>query len=108
MSSHAASAPLPEQQNMPGIGVYNLKFGMWVFLLSEVMFFTGLIGAYVILRFASPEQFALPGQVLNVPLTGINTFILICSSVTMLKAFAAIPHGDHIVSAALQTLEGSR
>jgi heme/copper-type cytochrome/quinol oxidase subunit 3 len=94
MSSHAASVPMPSQQNMPGIGVYNLKFGMWVFLLSEVMFFTGLIGAYIILRFARPEHFAAPGVVLNVPLTGVNTFILICSSVTMVKAFAAIQHGD--------------
>jgi heme/copper-type cytochrome/quinol oxidase subunit 3 len=79
---------------MPGVAVYNLKFGMWVFLLSEVMFFTGLIGTYIILRFANPEQFAEPGEVLNVTLTGINTFILICSSVTMVKAFAAIEAGD--------------
>ncbi len=75
-------------------GVYNMKLGMWVFLLSEVMFFTGLIGAYIILRFAQPDHFALPGQVLNVPLTALNTFFLICSSVTMVKAFAAIELGD--------------
>ncbi|MEJ2152443.1 MAG: cytochrome c oxidase subunit 3, partial [Gemmatimonadota bacterium] len=31
---------------------------------------------------------------LNVPLTAFNTFMLICSSVTMVKAFAAIEHGD--------------
>jgi cytochrome c oxidase subunit III len=94
MSSHAASVPMPSQPTSSGIGVYNLKFGMWVFLLSEVMFFTGLIGAYIILRFARPEQFAQPGIILNVPLTGVNTFILICSSVTMVKAFAAIENGD--------------
>jgi cytochrome c oxidase subunit III len=94
MSSHAATVPMPGQPRSSGIGVYNLKFGMWVFLLSEVMFFTGLIGTYIILRFAHPEHFALPGQVLNVPLTGVNTFILICSSVTMVKAFAAIENGD--------------
>jgi cytochrome c oxidase subunit III len=92
--SQAAAVPMPSGRVMPGIGVYNLKFGMWVFLLSEVMFFTGLIGAYIILRFAHPEQFAAPGHVLNVPLTGVNTFILICSSVTMVKAFAAIENGD--------------
>jgi heme/copper-type cytochrome/quinol oxidase subunit 3 len=92
--SQAAAMPMPAGSTMPGVGVYNLKFGMWVFLLSEVMFFTGLIGAYIILRFAHPEQFAAPGQVLNVPLTGVNTFILICSSVTMVKAFAAIENGD--------------
>ena len=77
-----------------GMGVYNMKLGMWVFLLSEVMFFTSLIGSYVILRFAHPEHFAAPGQVLNVPLTALNTFFLICSSVTMVKAFAAIQVGD--------------
>ncbi|MFN2384573.1 MAG: heme-copper oxidase subunit III [Gemmatimonadota bacterium] len=94
-SSHAAVMPAPgTPAAMEGMRVYNLKLGMWVFLLSEVMFFSGLIGAYIVLRFASPEQWAAPNEVLNVPLTGINTFILICSSVTMVKAFAAIEEGD--------------
>jgi len=90
MATHAAAERLP----IPGIPIYNLKLGMWVFLLSEVMFFTGLIGSYIILRFAHPDQFADPGVVLNVPLTAFNTFVLICSSVTMVKAFAAIQQGD--------------
>ena len=92
--SHAASLALDDRRPMPGAGVYNLKLGMWVFLLSEVMFFTSLIGAYIILRAAHPTDFAAPGAVLNVPLTAFNTFVLICSSVTMVKAFAAIEHGD--------------
>ena len=79
---------------MAGMKVYNLKLGMWVFLLSEVMFFAGLIGAYIILRFAHPDAFGGPGVVLNVPLTAFNTFLLICSSVTMVKAFAAIEQDD--------------
>lgn len=90
MSTTAAS---PAQAGS-GFGVYNMKLGMWVFLLSEVMFFTGLIGSYIILRFANPEQFADPGVVLNVPLTALNTFILICSSVTMVKAFAEVENGN--------------
>jgi cytochrome c oxidase subunit III len=81
---------------MPGFGIYNVKLGMWVFLLSEVMFFTSLIGAYIILRFAHADHFAEPGVVLNVPLTAINTFVLICSSVTMVKAYAAIAHDDQV------------
>ncbi|NIY07893.1 MAG: hypothetical protein GWN02_06270, partial [Gemmatimonadetes bacterium] len=89
---HAPAMPMDRAE--PGIGVYNMKLGMWVFLLSEVMFFTALIGSYVILRSARPEAFAAPGEVLNVPLTAVNTFILICSSVTMVKAFAAIEQGD--------------
>ena len=88
------SATISASHPMEGMKVYNLKLGMWVFLLSEVMFFSSLIGAYIILRFAHPEQWAEPNAVLNVPLTGFNTFMLICSSVTMVKAFAAIEHGD--------------
>jgi heme/copper-type cytochrome/quinol oxidase subunit 3 len=91
---HAQAIPMPGTGPMEGMRVYNMKLGMWVFLLSEVMFFSGLIGSYIVLRFASPEQWAEPNVVLNVPLTGLNTFILICSSVTMVKAFAAIEHGD--------------
>jgi cytochrome c oxidase subunit 3 len=89
---HTAAFPMDRAE--PGISVYNMKLGMWVFLLSEVMFFTALIGSYVILRSARPEAFTAPGEVLNVPLTAFNTFVLICSSVTMVKAFAAIEHGD--------------
>ena len=97
MSSHAHALGSPmavSREAEPGMGVYNMKLGMWVFLLSEVMFFTSLIGSYVILRFAHPDQFAAPGEVLNVPLTAMNTFFLICSSVSMVKAFAAIQKGD--------------
>ena len=77
-----------------GAGVYNEKLGIWVFLGSEVMFFTALIGSYIILRFANPGAFAYPGKVLNIPVTAVNTFLLICSSVTMVKAFAAANMGD--------------
>ncbi|HUE77023.1 MAG TPA: heme-copper oxidase subunit III [Longimicrobiales bacterium] len=91
---HSAAIPLDHGPVEPGIPVYNMKLGMWVFLLSEVMFFTALIGSYIILRAAEPDAFAEPGVVLNVPLTAFNTFLLICSSVTMVKAFAAIEHGD--------------
>ena len=91
--SNAAVATM-ERKPMPGMKVYNKKLGMWVFLRSEVMFFTSLIGSYIILRFAHPEHWTDPGVVLNVPLTATNTFLLICSSVTMVKAFAAIQQGD--------------
>jgi heme/copper-type cytochrome/quinol oxidase subunit 3 len=84
--------PPPEREF--GAGVYNEKVGMWVFLGSEVMFFTALIGTYIILRVAHPDAWAPPGQVLNVPITATNTFLLICSSVTMVKAFAAVQDGD--------------
>ena len=62
MTTVTANNRLP----MPGMKVYDLKLGMWVFLLSEVMFFTGLIGSYIILRVGHPTAFAEPGVVLNV------------------------------------------
>ena len=80
-------------QRLGNLGINIQKLGMWLFLASEIMFFTGLIGSYIVLRFGSPTWPA-PGEILNVPLTAFNTFILICSSVTMVKAFAAIGHGD--------------
>ena len=91
--AHAAMMG-PPADTQPATGVYHTKVGMWVFLGSEVMFFTALIGSYIILRFAHPEQWAHPNKVLNLPVTAVNTFLLICSSVTMVKAFAAIQDGD--------------
>ena len=91
--SDAAVATM-DRKPMEGMKVYNMKLGMWVFLLSEVMFFTSLIGSYIILRFAHPDHWTNVGDVLNVQLTAVNTFLLICSSVTMVKAFAAIQEGD--------------
>ena len=91
MSTSPMEAPVRRE---PGAGVYNEKLGMWVFLASEVMFFTGLIGSYIILRYAHPEAWAAPGETLNVPVTAVNTFLLICSSVTMVKAFAAVQDDD--------------
>jgi heme/copper-type cytochrome/quinol oxidase subunit 3 len=91
MSANAMLAPAEVEQ---GSGVYHEKLGMWIFLLSEVMFFTALIGAYIILRFSKPDAWAAPGETLNVPVTAINTFILICSSVTMVKAYAAAADGN--------------
>lgn len=92
-------AAVPDVMQAPpdrefGAGVYNEKVGMWIFLGSEVMFFTALIGTYIILRVAHPDAWAPPGKVLNIPVTAVNTFLLICSSVTMVKAFAAIQDGD--------------
>jgi heme/copper-type cytochrome/quinol oxidase subunit 3 len=87
----AMSPPFPAER---GLDVYNKKLGMWVFLASEVMFFAALIGAYVILRFGAPGEWAKPGIVLNIRITAFNTFLLICSSVSMVKAYAGIQDGD--------------
>lgn len=61
---------------------------MWVFIVSEIMFFTGLIGSYIVLRLGS-AGWPRPGEVLNTALLGINTVVLITSSLTMALALNA-------------------
>jgi len=104
---HAHSMAHPPS---PFPGVSTTKFAMWLFLASEVMFFAGLIGAYIVLRTSAPAWPVVSG-LLNVPLVAGNTFILIVSSVTMVRAFASIEEGDHkglrtmlVATAALGTL----
>jgi cytochrome c oxidase subunit 3 len=70
--------------------VFNGKLAMWLFLCSEVMFFSGLIGAYMALRIGHPENFEGSQALLHnhVPLAAVNTGLLITSSLTM--AFAVL------------------
>lgn len=92
MAAHAAVAAEAGKQG--GVGVHTQKLGMWVFLVSEVMFFTALIGSYIILRWGTNATWPEPRTVLAIPITAVNTFILICSSVSMVKAYAAATRDD--------------
>lgn len=69
------------------------KLGMWLFLLMDgLSFATILIGAaYLRVNGALWPQ---AGTVLNVPLTALNTIILICSSLTMMLALQAVRSDD--------------
>jgi cytochrome c oxidase subunit 3 len=77
-----------------GLPINNGKLAMWLFLVTEIMFFTGLIGTYIVLRQGS-RDWATPHQVHLVEWMGaVNTFVLICSSLTVVLAHAAIAKGD--------------
>src|SRR5262249_28834619 len=54
------------------------KFAIWLFLATEVMFFTGLIGTYLVLRIGT-RSWPNPEQRLAVGVTAANTFLLITS-----------------------------
>lgn len=60
--------------------------GMWLFLVTEVMFFGGMFVAYIAYRHAYPEAFAAASHKLNVQMGLTNTIVLICSSLTMAMA----------------------
>ncbi len=59
------------------------KFGMWVFLVTEIMMFGGLFVAYGLFRSLYPEAFHAAHKMLDVKMGALNTIILICSSFTM-------------------------
>ena len=68
--------------------------GMWVFLLTEIMFFGGMFCAYMIYRSTYPAAFASTSQHMN-PLWGaINTAVLIVSSLSMALAVRAARMGQ--------------
>jgi cytochrome c oxidase subunit III len=60
--------------------------GMWVFLLTEIMFFGGMFLGYTIYRSAYPDAFAVASQYMDVTLGTVNTVVLITSSLTMALA----------------------
>ncbi len=70
------------------------KLGMWVFLLTEVLFFGGLFCAYVIFRAWYPEMFHAAHKALDVKMGFINTLVLITSSVTMALAIRSMQVGN--------------
>src|SRR5512146_3098904 len=77
----------------PTLGVDNRKMGIWSLISSEVIFFASLITTYMVNRGRSVVG-PYPAEALNVPLTAFNTFVLICSSLTMVTALARIQRGD--------------
>ncbi len=81
------------QEHM-GLPLPTPKVAMWLFLVTETMFFTALIGTYIILRWGSAESWPVPHEILAIPVTAFNTFVLICSSVSMVKAYAAATQDD--------------
>jgi len=67
---------------------------MWLFLAGDAMSFGGLIAGYAALRMGDPT-WPIPHMILGVPFTAVMTFLLICSSVTMVKGLESIKHGDN-------------
>jgi cytochrome c oxidase subunit 3 len=60
--------------------------GMWVFLLTEIMFFGGMFMMYTVYRAVYPSVFGLASSTLNEIIGAANTAVLLCSSFTMVLA----------------------
>lgn len=68
-------------------------FGMWVFLVAEIMFFGGLFAAYAIYRSMYLPAFEFGSRLLDIKLGTVNTAVLIGSSLTMVMAVHAAQTG---------------
>lgn len=97
--THAATAETPVHMGLP---IHNGKLAMWLFLGTEIMFFAGLLGAYIVVRLAAGTNWphhdlvlvsSHGAKLLIEPLGAINTFVLLWSSAHVVWAHQAIFHG---------------
>ncbi len=68
--------------------------GMWIFLVTEVMFFSGMFLLYIIYRGAYSQEFAGASHHLDIYLSTTNTIVLLCSSLTMALAVRSVQLGQ--------------
>ncbi len=73
--------------------VSSLKVGMWIFLLSDAMSFAGLLLTYGVLRGSNSVWWPKGEPAFGISFTATLTFLLICSSLTMVMAVAAARDG---------------
>jgi cytochrome c oxidase subunit 3 len=66
---------------------------MWFFLVTEVMFFGGVFAAYMLYRSQNPEAFAAASHHLDILLGGLNTVVLIGSSLTVVLSVWSAERG---------------
>src|SRR5579871_5517302 len=98
-----ADAPIAATPHEPGLKHHfddseqqfeSSTLGMWVFLVTEIMFFGGMFGAYTVYRNLYPDAFASTSHFMNVTIGAINTGVLICSSFTMVLAVRSAQLGQ--------------
>ncbi|MBI2184909.1 MAG: cbb3-type cytochrome c oxidase subunit I [Thaumarchaeota archaeon] len=80
-------------ESWPYQGVENVKLGVWIFLASEVIFFSALLGAYIFVRVNS-ATWPAAGQILSIQHGAVNTFILLTSSFTAVLALVSAKAGS--------------
>lgn len=95
MSTDVISPPeLREQFANPEQQRETATFGMWLFIVSEMMLFGGLFMAFTVYRMYYPHAFDQGSAGMEILLGSINTAILICSSFTMALAVHSAQEGN--------------
>jgi cytochrome c oxidase subunit III len=73
---------------------FGAKLGMWLFLVTEMLLFSGLFITYSYMRSLYPAEFHHAGSELNAVIGVANTFILLTSSLTMALGIVALQRGE--------------
>ncbi|QDV49007.1 cytochrome c oxidase subunit 3 [Gimesia fumaroli] len=89
--SHESNSP----QYRMGLPIPHSKLGMWLFLATEIMFFSAFIGAYIVLRAGSPG-WPTDAEITHIHVWagGLNTFVLILSSYFVVVALEGMKAED--------------
>jgi cytochrome c oxidase subunit 3 len=100
MSSHTSAAKVeqgpPHVHHMDAVTAYQAaKFGMWLFLATEILLFGGLFAGFAIYRWYYLEEFHRASLHLDWRLGAFNTLVLIFSSFTAALAVDAAQRGDN-------------
>ena len=77
---------------------FGSKMGMWLFLFTEVLLFGGLFLLYASYRYIYPEAFIVASGELDVFMGGVNTVILLTSSLTVVLGIVALQKGNKKLS----------
>mgnify|MGYP001485665753 FL=1 len=77
---------------------FGSKMGMWLFLFTEVLLFGGLFLLYASYRYIYPEAFIVASGELDVFMGGVNTVILLTSSLTVVLGIVALQKGNKRLS----------
>ncbi|MCC6511996.1 MAG: cytochrome c oxidase subunit 3, partial [Pirellulaceae bacterium] len=87
----AGHGPVGGLVYQPALPMSRGKTMLWLFLSTEIMFFSALIGTYIVVRFGAPTgSWPRPLDVHVEEWVGaVNTFVLICSSVSIVLAHDA-------------------
>jgi cytochrome c oxidase subunit 3 len=90
MSHSAANAPSAVKMGLP---IPNGKLGLWLFLGTEIMFFTAFIGTYIVFRINAGDLWpGIEDTHIEIAAGGFNTFVLILSSYFVVVAHEAMEH----------------
>jgi len=91
---HSGVEHTAHEPELGSLGVDTKKLGMWTFLGSEVMLFTGLIATYLVFRGKSLGGPSPQEMFADVTIVAFNTLVLLCSSLTMVLALEGVEHNE--------------